>query len=97
MTSPAITVLLPVYNGEAYVEKAVASVLSQTFTDFELLIINDGSQDNSAAVLARIADSRIRLINQANLGLAATLNIGCSLAKGQFIARQDQDDLSHPS
>ena len=97
MTSPAITVLLPVYNGAADVEKAVASVLSQTFTDFELLIINDGSQDNSADLLARITDSRIRLINQANLGLAATLNIGCSLAKGQFIARQDQDDLSHPS
>ena len=83
MTSPAITVLLPVYNGAADVEKAVASVLSQTFTDFELLIINDGSQDNSADLLARIADSRIRLINQANLGLAATLNIGCSLAKAR--------------
>lgn len=96
MTSPAITVLLPVYNGAADVEKAVASVLSQTFTDFELLIINDGSQDNSADLLARIKDPRIRLINQANRGLAATLNMGCSLAKGQFIARQDQDDLSHP-
>lgn len=97
MTSPAITVLLPVYNGAADVEKAVASVLSQTFTDFELLIIDDGSKDNSADLVARFEDPRIRLIRQTNCGLAATLNRGCDMAEGEFIARQDQDDLSHPA
>lgn len=97
MSSPAVTVLLPVYNGAADVEQAVASVLAQTFPDFELLIINDGSRDNSAELLGRLSDSRIRLVHQENRGLAATLNIGCSMARGEFIARQDQDDLSAPT
>lgn len=97
VSAPVVTVLLPVYNGVADVERAVASMLAQTFGDFELLIINDGSQDNSADLLARLNDPRVRLVHQANCGLAATLNLGCSMAKGEFIARQDQDDLSHPT
>lgn len=97
MISPKITVLLPVYNGAADVEQAVLSILAQTYTDFELLIINDGSKDNSAEILARLHDPRIRLVHQENMGLAATLNRGIALARGRYIARQDQDDLSLPT
>ncbi len=96
MSSSPITVLLPVYNGAADVVQAVNSILAQTFTNFQLLIINDGSKDNSAEILDGLSDPRIRLIHQNNLGLAATLNKGMQLAAGKYIARQDQDDLSHP-
>jgi hypothetical protein len=96
MTSPLITVLLPVYNGAADIEKAVSSILEQTYTDYEFLIINDGSKDKSAEILDRLNDPRITVIHQQNMGLAATLNKGIELAKGRYIARQDQDDLSHP-
>jgi hypothetical protein len=91
-----ISVVLPVYNGAGDVEKAVQSVLAQTCTDFELIIINDGSKDASAQVLEGLHDPRIRLYHQENMGLAATLNRGIGLAQGRYIARQDQDDLSHP-
>lgn len=93
---PLLSVVLPVYNGAADVEKAVQSILAQTFEDFELIIINDGSKDESASVLESLDDPRIRLYHQTNIGLAATLNRGIDLARGVYIARQDQDDLSHP-
>ncbi|MEM5427376.1 glycosyltransferase family A protein [Cupriavidus oxalaticus] len=96
MTTPLISVVLPVYNGAGDVEKAVESILTQTFTDYELIIINDGSKDDSASVLESLRDPRIRLFHQDNLGLAGTLNRGIELARGRYIARQDQDDLSHP-
>jgi hypothetical protein len=96
MKTPLISVLLPVYNGEQYLKASINSVLSQTFTDFECIIINDGSTDNSAAVAASLRDQRIRLYNQENIGLAATLNRGIDLARGKYVARQDQDDLSNP-
>lgn len=96
MSAPSITVLLPVYNGAADVVQAVNAILAQTYSDFELLIINDGSKDNSAEILNALSDPRIRLIHQDNMGLAATLNKGLQLAKGKYVARQDQDDLSHP-
>jgi len=97
MIVPTVSVLLPVYNGQDDVCNAVESILSQTYQDFELIIIDDGSKDNSFHILESIHDSRIRLFRQENLGLAATLNRGIALAQGRFIARQDQDDLSHPS
>jgi glycosyltransferase involved in cell wall biosynthesis len=77
----------------------VASVLSQTFSNFEFLIINDGSTDESGLILDRLraSDSRIRLVHQANQGLAATLNSGITMANGRYIARQDQDDISLPA
>lgn len=96
MTTPLVSVVLPVYNGAADVGRAVDSVLAQTFGDFELILINDGSRDDSAAVLERLQDPRIRLYHQENAGLAATLNRGIALARGALIARQDQDDLCHP-
>lgn len=91
---PLISVILPVYNGLPYLEEAIKSVLSQSCRDFELIIINDGSRDDSAAVIERIIDRRIRFYQQENRGLAATLNRAISLAKGKYIARQDQDDIS---
>ena len=96
MQSPLVSVLLPVYNGEPYLKAAIDSILAQTFTDFECIIIDDGSSDGSAALILGLDDPRIRFYQQANRGLPATLNRGLSLARGVFIARQDQDDLSHP-
>lgn len=96
MTKPTVSVVLPVYNGANYVKSAVESILNQTLENFEFIIINDGSKDNSQAVLESISDPRIRLYHQENKGLAATLNLAISKAKSNLIARQDQDDLSKP-
>lgn len=92
--SPKVTVLMPVYNGEKYLKEAIDSILSQTFKDFEFLIINDGSIDNTQKIIEKYDDNRIRLINQKNKGLSEALNIGISLSKGEFIARMDADDIS---
>jgi glycosyltransferase involved in cell wall biosynthesis len=98
MTSPRVTVLVPVYNGAAYLDEAVRSVLDQTFTDFELLIIDDGSTDRSVEIIRGFADPRIRLErNERNLGLIATLNKGLGLAAGDYVARMDCDDVSLPN
>jgi len=96
MRDPAVSVILPVYNGEKHLAAALNSILSQTVNDFELLVINDGSVDRSSELIQKYSDCRIRLIEQSNHGLAATLNRGISLARGKFIARQDQDDISLP-
>jgi glycosyltransferase involved in cell wall biosynthesis len=88
---------MPVYNGESFFREAVQSILGQTFTDFELLVINDGSSDRSVEIMDSYHDPRIRLVhNERNLGLIATLNKGLDLARGEYIARMDCDDLSHP-
>jgi glycosyltransferase involved in cell wall biosynthesis len=94
---PLVSIILPVYNGMPYLESSVKSILTQTYRNFELIIINDGSKDNSMNFLRCIKDSRIRLFEQENMGLAATLNKGISYSKGEFIARHDQDDISLPS
>ena len=91
-----ITVLLPVYNCAGYVGAAIESILAQTWQDFEFLIIDDGSTDDTPSVLSQYRDPRIRHLRHANRGLAATLNVGLRLARGKYIARQDQDDLSLP-
>lgn len=96
MKKPLVSVLLPVYNGGAYLKKALDSLLSQTFENFEILAINDGSTDESASILNAINDPRLFVYHQNNMGLAATLNRGLSLARGALVARQDQDDLSRP-
>lgn len=95
---PLISTVLPVYNGERYVEEAVESILAQDFTNFELIIINDGSTDKSGTILRKLAekDSRIRLIERENDGLISALNQGISLAKADFIARMDADDIATP-
>ena len=95
--SLTITVLMPVYNGSRYLAEAIESILNQTFTDFEFLIIDDASKDNSLDIIKSYDDSRIRLVeNDHNLGQTATLNKGIKIAKGKYIARLDQDDLSLP-
>jgi len=94
--SPAISVLLPVYNAGRFVVDAIQSILDQSFTDFELIIINDGSSDDSARLIKQFKDERIILIEQENQGLAASLNNGLKIARGNYIARQDNDDISLP-
>lgn len=91
---PMVSVILPVYNGERYLAEAIDSILRQTYTNFELIVINDGSRDGSAQCVAGFDDPRILYFDQENMGLAATLNRGLSLARGEFVARQDQDDIS---
>lgn len=94
---PRVTVLMPVYNAELYVSEAVASVLQQTYADYELLIIDDGSTDNTLQKLMMFDDHRIRIVkNETNMGLVHTLNRGIQLAQGEFIARMDGDDVSLP-
>ncbi len=94
--SPIISVLLPIYNGEKYLAEAIDSILAQTVTDFELIVINDGSTDNSLAILQhyQAMDTRIRLVSRENKGLVATLNEGIDLARGEWLARMDQDDIA---
>lgn len=96
--APAVTVLLPVHNAEAFIEGSVRSILQQTFTDFELLVIDDGSTDRTPEILRGFTDPRLRLEpNGRNLGLIATLNRGLDLARGRYIARMDADDLALPA
>jgi len=91
-----LSVILPVYNADKYVSEAINSILEQSFADFELIIINDGSTDNSLDIIKKFRDNRILFIDQPNKGLIDTLNIGLSLSKGKYIARMDADDIAHP-
>lgn len=95
MKTPKISVIMPVYNGEKYLRQAINSILSQTFTDYELIIINDGSTDASEQIILSYEDARIRYIkNERNLKLIKTLNRGVALAKGIYISRMDADDIA---
>lgn len=97
MNGPLVTVLMPVYNAEKYLNEAIDSILNQTLTDFQLLIINDGSTDSSAKLIASYSDKRIRTVhNEQNLGLIATLNKGIDLVDTKYMARMDADDVSMP-
>jgi hypothetical protein len=88
---------MSVYNGAATLPEALAGALAQTWRDFELLVIDDGSTDDSPAILAACADRRLRVVrNERNLGLTASLNRGLALAQGEYIARMDADDISLP-
>ncbi|HUJ79567.1 MAG TPA: glycosyltransferase [Nitrospiria bacterium] len=91
---PLVSVLLPVFNGARHLTEAVDSILNQTYGHFELIAIDDGSTDDSGSVLRRFRDDRIRVYHQSNRGLAATLNRAITLAHGELLARQDQDDVS---
>jgi len=94
--NPKVTVLMPAYNAEKYIGEAIASVLNQSFTDFELLIINDGSTDSTQKIIHSFRDKRIVLINQQNKGVSAALNVGLKAARADYIARFDADDVCHP-
>jgi glycosyltransferase involved in cell wall biosynthesis len=92
---PIVTVLMPVYNGELFLVTAIESILNQSFQDFDFLIIDDGSTDNSLSIIQSFDDNRIKLNqNSKNIGLIATLNKGIDLAKGKYIARMDADDIA---
>ena len=97
MTCPRVSVVLSVRNGAVDLPKAIDTILTQTFTDFELIAINNGSSDGTAAVLDRLRDPRLRVFHQDDMGLAAALNRGIGLARGQYIARQDHDDWAKPT
>jgi glycosyltransferase involved in cell wall biosynthesis len=95
--APAVTVLMPVYNGERFLRQAIDSILAQTFGDFELVIVDDGSTDRSCELVRGCADTRIRLVrNDTNLGLMRSLNRGLAASTADLVARQDADDLSEP-
>ena len=97
MTAPPLTVLLPVYNAATHLGDAIASILNQSFGDFELLVIDDGSTDESMEVVREFRDKRLRIESQPrNRGLVATLNAGIEIARGSLLARMDADDLSRP-
>lgn len=92
---PKVTVTMPVYNGETYLKEAIDSILNQTFSDFELLIIDDASTDSSAAIISSYTDKRISFVkNEKNLGVVKTTNRCLDLARGKYVARMDQDDIS---
>lgn len=97
-TSPLISVVMPVYNAEKYLAKAVDSILQQSLSDFEFVIIDDGSTDHSTDLLKAYTqqDARIKLVSRENKGLVASLNEGIALAQAPIIARMDADDIAHP-
>jgi glycosyltransferase involved in cell wall biosynthesis len=95
---PRVSVVTTVYNGAPYVDRAIPSILAQTFTDFEWVIVDDGSQDGTAEILRDLArrDSRVRVFSPGRLGITKAANYGLSQARGEYIARQDFDDTSVP-
>lgn len=97
MNQPLLTVLMPVYNAEKYVAEAINSILTQTLADFEFIIIDDGSVDDSLLIVRSYQDSRVRVVqNERNMGISATLNKGIQLSSTELIARMDADDISYP-
>lgn len=93
-----LTVLMPVFNGEKYLKTAMDSILNQTYSDFEFLIINDGSTDLTEEIINTYKDPRINYIkNDRNRGIVVTLNIGLEMSRGKYIARMDADDIAYPA
>ncbi|MES2314822.1 MAG: glycosyltransferase family 2 protein [Patescibacteria group bacterium] len=98
MSNPKVSVILPVFNGKKYIKDAIDSILYQTFPDFELIIINDGSLDVTEKIVASIKDRRITYLkNEKNTGITKALNQGLSSARGEYIVRMDADDISYPA
>src|SRR4051812_25511698 len=95
MSNPVVSVVMAAYNEEKYIRDAIESILSQTYTSFEFIIINDGSTDQTEKIILSYSDPRIRYLkNSENLKLIASLNKGLKVAKGKYIARMDADDIS---
>ncbi len=98
MSAPQVSILMPVHNTAPYLREAIDSMLSQTFTDFELIVLNDCSPDNAEEILDEYDDPRIvRYKGEKNVGLSNVLNVGIGLARGKYIARMDSDDISLPN
>jgi glycosyltransferase involved in cell wall biosynthesis len=96
MSSPIVSVILPVYNGERYLRFAIESVLAQTLSDFELIVVDDGSKDSTPEI-ARVSDPRVRYVRQENTGVAGAFNHGLRLASGRYISWLSHDDVFHPT
>lgn len=96
LMQPLVSVILPVYNGAKTIKRAVESILVQSFSNFELIIINDGSNDETPQILNSFTDSRIKILHQENSGITVALNKGVEAANGKYIARMDADDISLP-
>jgi len=98
LQAPRVSVLLPVWNGEAFLEQAMESILRQTLSSFELIVIDDGSTDRTAAIAEKLAfgDGRVRMLRRPHEGLSAALNAGIAAARGEYAARMDADDISAP-
>jgi glycosyltransferase involved in cell wall biosynthesis len=96
--NPRLSVVTTVYNGEPYVDRAIPSILAQTYDDFEWVLVDDGSEDRTPEILRDLAnrDSRVRVFSPGRLGLTAAANYGLEHARGEYIARQDFDDRSYP-
>ena len=97
MSEVKISVVMSAYNAEKYLQEAIDSILNQTFTDFEFIIVNDGSTDTSLKIIESYKDERIVIFNQKNTGLPKALNIGIDKSKSNYIARMDADDISLPN
>jgi glycosyltransferase involved in cell wall biosynthesis len=96
VTPPAVTVAIPAFNRERWVAAAVRSVLAQTYGDFELLVVDDGSTDATPHLVGRIADARVRVIRRPHGGISRAMNTGLRAARGRYVARLDSDDLWLP-
>jgi len=96
--APQVSVVMPVYNAQRYLAEALQSVLSQTFTDFELIVVDDGSKDESLSIIKRVAgrDPRLKLISRPNTGIVGALTDGIEAARAEVIARMDADDVCLP-
>ena len=96
--SPIVSVVMTVYNTEPYLAEAIESILSQTFREFELIVIDDGSTDASGEIIDHysIQDQRLRVVHQDNQGIYAATNCGFELARGKYLARMDADDIALP-
>jgi glycosyltransferase involved in cell wall biosynthesis len=97
--APLVSVLMSCYNASYWLEESIQSVLNQSYNKFEFIIVDDGSKDDTLAIIQRHAanDDRIVVISKANTGLADSLNVGITQARGEWIARQDADDISEPT
>ncbi len=91
-----VSVILPVYNGEQFVARAIESVLNQTYKELELIVVDDGSSDNSLDVVQSYADSRLKVLTKENGGPASARNFGIQHCSGEYVALIDQDDLWYP-
>jgi glycosyltransferase involved in cell wall biosynthesis len=91
---PLLSVVMPVFNGGVYLRHAIRSILQQTFHDFELIIVDDGSTDGTSEIIRSFADNRVHVVSQANSGPAHAFNRGLREARGEYVARMDSDDIS---
>src|ERR1700752_3699749 len=93
-----VSIIIPCYNAEKYIDRSIESILNQTYKDFEIIIINDGSTDNSEEVIKKYLtlDNRVKYLKQVNQGVSATRNKGIELAKGEILAFLDSDDVWEP-